>query len=167
VAASPATGSAVRLRRASTAAAWWIAARGATLAGMIVRYRLRMRLITRILRTTLLGFLGLMFVPAVITNGVDTQWRVLSIVGLASSIYGLRIVLGPAVEVRPNGLRVLKSWPWRRDIPWYRIYEIEVVPGYWVLDLELNSGEQLQLPCVEHVDDLYERIELHRSRLDA
>ena len=134
---------------------------------MVVRYRLRMRSYTRVLRTLLLGFLGFMFVPAVFTQGVDAQWRILSIVGLVSSIYGLRIVLGAAVEVRPEGLRVLKTWPWRRDIPWYRIYQIDVVPGYWVLDLELNSGEQLELPCVEHVDDLFERIEEHRSRLDA
>ena len=134
---------------------------------MVVRYRLRMRLLTRILRSVLLGTLGVLFIPAVITSGVDLQWRTLSTVGLLSSIYGLRIVLGPAVEVRPTGLRVLKHWPWRRDIPWYRIFEVEVVPGYWVLDLELNSGEQLELPCVEHVDDLFERIEEHRSRLDA
>lgn len=133
---------------------------------MIVRYRLRMRALTRILRAGLLGFLALMFVPAVFTAGVDTEWRVLSTVGLLSSIYGLRIVLGAAVEVRPKGLRVLARWPWRRDIPWYRIYEIEVVPGFWVLDLELNSGEQLELPCVEHVDDLFERIETNRQRLD-
>ncbi len=133
---------------------------------MVVRYRLRMRPLTRILRAGLLGFLVLMFVPAVVTAGVDLEWRVLSTLGLASSIYGLRIVLGSAVEVRPNGLRVLARWPWRRDIPWYRIYEIEVVPGYWVLDLELNSGEQLELPCVEHVDDLFERIETNRQRLD-
>lgn len=131
-----------------------------------VRYRLRMQPITRILRTILLGTLGVMFVPAVITAGVDLQWRTLSVVGLLSSIYGLRIVLGPAVEVRADGLRVFKSWPWRRDIPWYRIYQVDVVPGYWVLDLELNSGEQLELPCVEHVDDLFERIEEHRQRLD-
>lgn len=133
---------------------------------MVVRYRLRMARLTRILRTILLAFLGLMFLPAVVTAGVDTQWRILSTVGLLSSIYGLRIVLGPAVEVRPDGLRVLARWPWRRDIPWYRIFQIEVVPGYWVLDLELNSGEQLELPCVEKVDDLFERIEHHRQRLD-
>lgn len=133
---------------------------------MTVRYRLRMQPITRILRTILLGTLGLMFVPAVITAGVDLQWRTLSVVGLLSSIYGLRVVLGPAVEVRDDGLRVFKSWPWRREIPWYRIYQVEVVPGYWVLDLELNSGEQLELPCVERVDDLFERIEEHRQRLD-
>lgn len=133
---------------------------------MVVRYRLRMAPLTRILRSALLGFLGLMFLPAVVTAGVDTQWRILSIVGLVSSIYGLRIVIGPAVEVRPEGLRVLKRWPWRRDIPWYRIYQVDVVPGYWLLDLELNSGEQLELPCVEQVDDLFERIEEHRSRLD-
>ena len=66
---------------------------------MVVRYRLRMAPLTRILRSVLLGFLGIMFLPAVFTAGVDTQWRVLSIVGLVSSVYGLRIVLGPAVEV--------------------------------------------------------------------
>jgi hypothetical protein len=133
---------------------------------MVLRYRLRMRPLTRLFRTALLAFLALMFLPAVVAAGVDTQWRVLSVVGLASSIYGLRIINGPAVEVRPEGLRVLKSWPWRQDIPWYRIYQVEVVPGYWILDLELNSGQQIELPCVERVDELFAQIEEHRQRLD-
>ena len=121
----------------------------------------------RVLRAGVLAALGVCFVPALLADGVDLGWRALSLVGLLSSGYGLRIVLGPAVEVRPDGLRIMKSWPRRRDIPWYRIFEVEVVPGFWLLDIELNSGERIELPCVERVDDLYERIEELRQRLDA
>ena len=131
------------------------------------RYRLRMSPITRALRTVVLGAIGVCFVPALFGGNVDPGWRLLSLVGLLSSAYGLRIVLGPAVEVRHEGLRLMKSWPRRRDIAWYRILEVDIVPGYWLLDIELNSGERIELPCVEHVDDLYERIEELRQRLDA
>ena len=123
--------------------------------------------LNRVLRTVLFSVIGLCFVPAVLGGSIDLSVRALSAAGVLSSIYGLRIILGPAVEVRPEGLRLLKSWPRRRDIAWYRILEVDIVPGYWMLDLELNSGEAISLPCVEHVDDLYERIEELRSKLDA
>lgn len=123
--------------------------------------------ITRVVRTVVLGAIGICFVPALFGANVDLGYRMLSLVGLLSSIYGLRIVLGPAVEVRRDELRLMKSWPRRRDIAWYRILEVDIVPGYWLLDIELNSGERIELPCVERVDDLYERIEELRSRLDA
>lgn len=134
---------------------------------MTTRYRLRMSPITRAVRTIVLGVIGVSFVPALFGANVELGWRLLSVVGFLSSAYGLRIVLGPAVEVRPDGLRLMKSWPRRRDIAWYRILEVDIVPGYWLLDLELNSGERIELPCVERVDDLYERIEELRQRLDA
>jgi hypothetical protein len=131
------------------------------------RYRLRMSWLNRGIRSVLFVVIALCFVPALLNPDMDLGVRVFSLVGVASSVYGLRIILGPAVEVRPEGLRVLKSWPRRRTIPWYRILEIEVVPGYWVLDVELNSGERFSLPCVEHVDDLYEHIQAQRQDLDA
>lgn len=130
------------------------------------RFRLRMSRLSRGIRTAVLLALGVCFVPAVV-QASDLSSRVLSLVGLLSSVYGLRIVLGPAVEVRRTGIRILRNWPWHRDIDWYRIYEVEVVPGFWVLHLELNSGEHVELPCVEDVDDLFERIEELRHRLDA
>ncbi len=131
------------------------------------RYRLRMSRVNRILRTVMFTVIALCFLPAVFGGGIDTSVRLLSAAGILSSIYGLRIILGPAVEVRPDGLRLLKAWPRRRDIAWYRILEVDIVPGFWMLDLRLNSGEAISLPCVENVDDLYERIEELRSKLDA
>ena len=35
------------------------------------------------------------------------------------------------------------------------------------LDLEVRAGECFSLPCVEHVDDLYENIQALRQNLDA
>ena len=73
----------------------------------------------------------------------------------------------PSSSVRPRGLRLQRNWPFRRDIPWYRILQIDVIPGFWNLEIELNSGERLALPCVEHLNDLYHRMEHHRQALDA
>lgn len=123
--------------------------------------------VSRVLRSVLFVGIGLCFLPAVLSPELELGVRAFSLVGVLSSGYGLRIILGPAVEVRPEGLRLLKSWPRRRTIPWYRILEIEVVPGFWTLDVELNSGECFALPCVEHVDDLYESIQALRQNLDA
>jgi len=126
-----------------------------------------MSVLNRATRSILFVGIACCFVPAVVNPDMELGVRLFSLVGIASSVYGLRIILGPAVEVRPEGLRVLKSWPRRRTIPWYRILEIEVVPGFWILDVELNSGECFSLPCVEHVDDLYENIQAQRQDLDA
>jgi len=134
---------------------------------LVHRYRLRMSAFNRVFRSVLFVVIALCFVPAMLNPDIDTGVRVFSLVGVASSIYGLRIILGPAVEVRPEGLRVMSSWPRRRTIPWYRILEVEVIPGYWVLDVELNSGERFALPCVERVDDLYLNVQALRQDLDA
>jgi hypothetical protein len=122
---------------------------------------------SRILRGGLLGALGGCFVPSLVDPQTDGPWRLLCLLGLVSSIYGLRIVLGPALIIREEGIRLLTHWPVRRDIPWYRIYDIEVVPGYWMIDIELNSGEAVSLPCVENVDLLFDDIQRGRERLDA
>jgi hypothetical protein len=130
-------------------------------------YRLRMPLWRRALLTCLLAVIGLFFVPNIFAPGLPFWWRGLSAVGLLTAIAGLRIVLGSVVVVRARGLRVQRNWPIRREIPWYRILEIDVIPGFWNLEVELNSGERLSLPCVEDLEDLYRRMEHHRQALDA
>ena len=121
----------------------------------------------RITRSVVFVILGVCFVPVITTGENGFSWRAMGAAGLLSSLYGLRIILGPALEVRPEALRVMKNWPKRRDIAWYRIFEVDVVPEYWLLSLELNSGERIELPCVERVDDLYDEIQELRQRLDA
>lgn len=130
-------------------------------------YRLRMRSWRRALMTVLLSVIAVFFVPGIFAPDLALWWRALSVVGLLTSLAGLRIILGPVIVVRPEGLRIQRNWPIRRDIPWYRILEIDVIPGFWNLEIELNSGERLALPCVEQLDDLYERMEHHRQALDA
>lgn len=130
-------------------------------------YRLRMPLWRRVLMTTLLSVIAVFFVPGIVAPDLQLWWRGLSVIGLLTSFAGLRIILGPVVVVRPQGLRIQRNWPIRRDIPWYRILQIDVIPGFWNLEVELNSGERLALPCVEHLDDLYQRMEHHRQALDA
>lgn len=121
----------------------------------------------RILLTCLLGVIGVFFVPGIVAPGLPLWWHGLSVLGVLTSIAGLKIVLGPVVVVRARGLLVQRNWPLRRDIPWYRILAIDVIPGFWNLEVELNSGERLALPCVENLDDLYHRMEHHRQALDA
>lgn len=75
---------------------------------------------------------------------------------------------GPAVVVGRTTLRVYRPWwPLHRDIDWYRILATDIIPGFWFLELEMNSGERVQLPCVERMDDLFAQIEDHRTRLDS
>lgn len=130
-------------------------------------YKLRLRAWNRWIRTAVLGLCIVVFVDGVVGSHGDTTWRVLSVVGLAFSLWGLRVLHGPAVVVDGDHLRIQHRWPVKRDVPWYRILEVDVIPGSWHLDLELNSGEQLALPCVEHVDELYEQIERHRNALGS
>lgn len=94
-------------------------------------------------------------------------WTVVSVVGIAIALMGLRAVLGRAVLVESDALVVQPYWPKRRRVLWYRIDQVEVVPESWSLVVELNSGERIALPCVEQVDDLYERVEHHRKALDS
>jgi hypothetical protein len=130
-------------------------------------YRLRMPLWRRILLISLLSVIAVFFVPGIVAPDLAPWWRALSVVGLLTALAGLRILVGPAVVVRASGLRIQRNWPLRRDIPWYRILEIDVIPGFWNLEVELNSGERLSLPCVEDLEDLYRRMEHHRQALDA
>jgi hypothetical protein len=130
-------------------------------------YRLRMSPVRRTLLAGLLTLTAVFFVPGIFAPGLSFWWHALSVFGLLTSVAGLRILLGSVVVVRPQGLRVQRNWPLRRDIPWYRMLEIDVIPGFWNLEVELNSGERLSLPCVENLDDLYHRMEHHRQALDA
>jgi len=109
----------------------------------------------------------LLFIPGAIVGGVDLWWRVLCGFGVLSCIAGLRILWGSVVVVRPQGLRVQRNWPLRRDFRWYRILAIDVVPGFWHLEVELNSGERITLPAVEDIERLYQLMEHHRQALDA
>jgi hypothetical protein len=134
---------------------------------MASRYRLRMTRLRRAATTAVLVVVALLLVPGIVGSGLEPWWRVLSAAGLASAIAGLRIVLGPVLVVREEGLLILRHWPLRRDIPWYRILQIDVIPGFWHLEVELNSGERIALPCVDDIDGLYRNMERHRQALDA
>ena len=106
-----------------------------------------------------------------LAGGIGTSpsfvWTAISVFGIAVALVGLRAILGRAVLVQDDALVVQPYWPQRRRIPWYRIDHVEVVAESWSLVVELNSGERVALPCVERVDDLYERLDHHRKALDA
>jgi hypothetical protein len=131
------------------------------------RYRLAMSPVLRAARVAVLGLAAVLFLAFALGSGVDVLWRAFGVAGLAWTVVAVRIVVGSAVAVGDQGLRITRSWPLRRDIPWYRILEVEVQPGTWVLQLELNSGERVELPPVEHLDLLYREVEDRRHRLDA
>ncbi|MEZ5144061.1 MAG: PH domain-containing protein [Acidimicrobiales bacterium] len=130
------------------------------------RYRLRLSPVRRAVQAVVLSLCFVFFLPGLFGQGLDVWWRLLSAVGLVTSLLALRVVLGAAVVVRDEGLRLQRLWPITRNIPWYRILATDVIPGFWFLELELNSGERIELPAVEHLDDLYERIEAHRRDID-
>src|SRR4051794_20567611 len=131
------------------------------------KYRLRMSPVARVARVALLSFLALVFVPGVVASGLELWWRLVSLVGLVTSVLGARMMIGSVLVVRDDGLRIQKNWPHRRDIPWYRILASDVIPGFWNLELELNSGERVELPPVGDINALYADIERHRTALDA
>jgi hypothetical protein len=131
------------------------------------KYRLRVAPITRWSRVTVLGLLTLFFLPALFGAGIVWWMRLLSLIGLVTAVLGVRTLLGSVLVVREEGLRIQTLWPRRRDIPWYRILATDVIPGFWNLELELNSGERVELPPVEELTALYDEIERHRSALDA
>jgi hypothetical protein len=131
-------------------------------------YRLRYRLITRVSWTFLLIFTAVFFAPMVANSAFDLWWRAFSTAALLSCLGGLRVLWGAAVVVGPSGLRIYRpSWPLRRNLGWHRILATDIIPGFWFLEIEMNSGERIQLPSVEHLDDLYVQIEDYRTRLDS
>jgi hypothetical protein len=130
-------------------------------------YRLQMSVLARMLRVVLQVVLGFLFVPGLIDPVSPLLVRLGYLLGVGLAIYGLRVVLGPAVVVGVEGLRIYTIWPKHRDLAWYRVFAVDIVPGRWLLELELNSGERITLPVVERVDALYEQIEELRQHLDA
>jgi hypothetical protein len=129
-------------------------------------YRLRMRPLRR---WATVAFLVLMicFFGTGVVSGFDFWWSALSAAGLVMSALGIRSILGPVVVVRPSGVRIQRNWPLRRDVAWHRMLIIDVIPGFWNLEIELNSGERLTLPCVDDIEDLYNRMERFRTAIDA
>jgi hypothetical protein len=107
------------------------------------------------------------FVPGVVAGAIDLWWRLLCLVGALSCAAGLRILWGSVVVVRPEGLRIQRNWPLRRELRWYRILSIDVVPGFWHLEIELNSGERIALPAVDDLERLYHLMEARRQALDV
>ena len=131
------------------------------------KYRWRLSRTSRVVRVVVLTVVALFFVPGVISSHISLWWRAVCLAGLVTAVLAIRTVVGPVLIVREQGLRVQKAWPKRRDIPWYRILATDVVPGFWNLELELNSGERVELPPVDDLNGLYDEIERHRSALDA
>jgi len=130
-------------------------------------FRLRISLFGRVWRTAVL-VLGLgLFVSVTLSGAFDVWWRIGCGVAALLCLAGLRILWGSVVVVSPAGLRIQRNWPLRRDVRWYRILSIDVIPGFWHLEVELNSGERLVLPTVEDIERLYDLMERHRQALDA
>ncbi len=121
----------------------------------------------RVIKVTVLTLIALFFLPGAFDAQLDLWWRFVTLVGFITSILAIRTVVGAVLIVSDKGLRVQKAWPHRRDIPWYRILATDVIPGFWNLELELNSGERVELPPVADLNALYEDIERHRTALDA
>jgi hypothetical protein len=131
-------------------------------------YRLKFRLVTRVFWTIMLISAALFFVPITANAAFDFWWRTIATAAVLCSLGGLRVLWGAAVVVGPRGLRVYTpSWPLRRNLGWHRMLATDIIPGFWFLEIEMNSGERIALPSVEHLDDLYEQIEDYRTRLDT
>jgi len=130
-------------------------------------YRLQFRLATRVLWSALLVATIILFAPAAVSGVVGLWWRLLAAVMTLAAVSGIRVMWGAAVVIGHSGMRIYRPWwPLHRDIDWYRILATDIVPGFWFLEIEMNSGERIELPCVEHMDELFEQIEDHRTRLD-
>ncbi|MCD9623540.1 PH domain-containing protein [Rhabdothermincola salaria] len=132
-----------------------------------IGFRLHMRPVPRVLRTLVLVLCAVLAASWAVAGDSALWFRVASALVALASLAGLRTLWGPVVVVRDDGLRVQKNWPLRRTYPWYRILAIDVIPGFWHLEVELNSGDRLALPPVVELDRLYRLMEHHRQALDA
>jgi hypothetical protein len=121
----------------------------------------------RLARSIVLALGLVLFVPGALSGGLDPWVRAFATLSALLCLVGLRILWGSVIVVRPQGLRVQRNWPFRRDFRWYRILSIDVIPGFWHLEIELNSGERVVLPAVDDLDRLYQLMEYHRQALDA
>ncbi|MDZ7731981.1 MAG: hypothetical protein U5R31_01710 [Acidimicrobiia bacterium] len=130
-------------------------------------YRLRFSPLARWSRVALFVLCGAVLLSGILYAGEALIWQLLGGVGVVASVLAIRAVLGNVVVVTPEALVIQRTWPARRRIKWYRIDHAEVIPGYWTILVELNSGERFELPCVEHIDDLYHAMEHYRTALDS
>jgi hypothetical protein len=130
-------------------------------------FRLHMRTWVRLVRTVLLVACVVLSVSWALAGALEVWVRIASALVALASLAGLRILWGSVVVVRPDGLRLQRNWPLRRDYRWYRILSIDVIPGFWHLEIELNSGQRIALPPVDDLDRLYRLMEHHRQALDA
>jgi hypothetical protein len=131
------------------------------------RYRLRLSPLRRASTTVVVALAMAFLLPGALASELPLWWRATSVVGLLCGVLGLRAIWGAVVVVRADRLRIQRTWPLRRDLRWYRILSIDVIPGFWHLELELNSGERLVLPPVRELQDLYESMERYRQALDV
>lgn len=129
-------------------------------------YRLRMSPVTRFLRVAVYVVCGGILAVWAVAPG-EWWWRALCVVGLAVAVVALRQTVGAVVRVDGHALTLQPYWPHRRRLPWYRIDHAELVPGSWTVVVEMNSGQRFELPCVDDVDDLFERVEHRRRALDT
>lgn len=130
-------------------------------------YRLRMSPIARWSRVVVFVVCGLVLLSGIFYADEGVFWQALGVVGVVGAVLAIRLVLGPAIVVTPDELVVQRNWPLKRRIKWYRIDHAEVIPGMWVLVVELISGERFELPAVEHLDELYADLEHYRKALDS
>jgi hypothetical protein len=126
-----------------------------------------MRPWARLVRTVLLVICVVLSSSWALAGALEVWARAISGLVALASLAGLRILWGSVVVVRPDGLRLQRNWPLRRDYRWYRILSIDVIPGFWHLEIELNSGQRIALPPVADLDRLYRLMEHHRQALDA
>lgn len=131
------------------------------------RYRLRLSPLRRTTTTAVVAVAVAILVPGAFAAELPLWWRATSVVGVVCGILGLRAIWGAVLVVRPDRLRIQRTWPLRRELRWYRILAIDVIPGFWHLELELNSGERLVLPPVAELEDLYQSMERYRQALDV
>lgn len=130
-------------------------------------YRLRMSPLARWSRVALFVVCALILASGIAFAGEALLWQILGALGIVAAVLAIRVVLGPVVVITPDELIVQRNWPLKRRMRWYRIDHAEVIPGMWVLVIELVSGERFELPCVEHLDELYEHLEHYRKALDS
>lgn len=125
-------------------------------------YRLRMSGLRRWSTVVLLGAIAAFMAPGVFVSDAPISWRLVAVAGVVTAFAGVRTLVGAVVVVRDEGVRLQRNWPLRRNIGWQSIRGVDVIPGYWTLELELDSGERVGLPCVEDFEDLYRAMEHHR-----
>lgn len=132
-----------------------------------MRYRLRLSPLTRYGLVALYALIGVVLGVGALVGELDPGYRVICVAGVGSVAFSLRALLGAAVVVRDDALVLQRSWPARRVIPWYRIEMVDVLPGFWNLEIQLNSGERVEVPPVQELDELYRLVEHQRTHLDA